>query len=135
MTWTTVNLKDNNDQVPIEIIKELAKIKTKFIGSTKIDIPNYLGRVDEEDMIKFCGSSKYCIDITGNDYLTYLASGSENILSAQYHFNSVETLIDAISYEDIFESEDHKKWIREKYEDIARNSYSSLVQNLLEFIG
>ena len=131
----TSNLKDNNDQVPIEIIKELAKIKTKFIGSTKIDIPNYLGRVDEEDMIKFCGSSKYCIDITGNDYLTYLASGSENILSAQYHFNSVETLIDAISYEDIFESEDHKKWIREKYEDIARNSYSSLVQNLLEFIG
>jgi hypothetical protein len=131
----TSNLKNNNDQVPINIIEELVKLKTKFIGNTKIDVPNYLGRVDQEDLTKFCGSSKYCIDITGNDYLTYLASGSENILSAQYHFNSLETLRDAMSYEDIFETEDHRTWIKEKYEDIGRNSYSSLVHNLLEFIG
>jgi hypothetical protein len=108
---------------------------TKFFGSVRLDIPNYLGQATAQERADIACSAGCCIDLSGMDYIGYLLAGSTKILSYGQHFSSLFELRMKMSKDDFFESEDYNKWIEESLDELKLKSYDSLVASIINYMG
>ena len=120
---------------PTELVQEMAQNNTKFFGSVRLDIPNYLGQTTAQERADIACSADCCIDLSGMDYIGYLLAGSTRILSYGQHFSSLSELRMKMSKDDFFESEDHSKWVEESLNELKLKSYDSLVANIINYMG
>ena len=120
---------------PVELVQEMISKKTKFFGSIRLDVPNYLGQVTPKERVDIICSADCCIDLSGMDYIGYLLAGSTKILSYGNHFSSLFELRMKMSKDDFFESEDHSKWVEESLNELKLKSYDSLVANIINYMG
>ena len=120
---------------PAELVQEMISKKTKFFGSIRFDVPNYLGQVTPKERADIICSADCCIDLSGMDYIGYLLAGSTKILSYGQHFSSLFELRMKMSKDDFFESEDHSKWVEESLNELKLKSYDSLVANIINYMG
>jgi hypothetical protein len=120
---------------PVELVQEMISKKTKFFGSIRLDVPNYLGQVTPKERVDIICSADCCIDLSGMDYIGYLLAGSTKILSYGHHFSSLFELRMKMSKDDFFESEDHSKWVEESLNELKLKSYDSLVANIINYMG